>query len=85
MEEATVGLVMAAYNSRPFIENSIKTVINQDFTDFVCCIVDDGSTDGTAVVARSLVERDNRFIVVEQVHSGVSVARNFGASQLPST
>jgi glycosyltransferase involved in cell wall biosynthesis len=85
VDNPTVGLVMAAYNSLSFIEESIQSIMNQDFTDFACCIVDDGSTDGTNDVARELVRNDNRFMVVEQHHSGVSAARNFGASQLPET
>lgn len=85
MRKATVGLVMAAYNSVAFIEKSLQTVMSQEFTDFVCCIVDDGSTDGTNVLARELVAHDGRFIVFDRQHSGVSSARNFGESQLPAT
>lgn len=85
MEKATVGLVMAAYNSIGFIEKSLQTVMSQEFTDFACCIVDDGSTDGTNLLARDIVASDGRFIVLDREHLGVSSARNFGARQLPVT
>ena len=85
MDSATAGLVMATFNSRSFVEESIQSVMNQDFTDFVCCVVDDGSTDGTADFVREVVSEDNRFAVVEQSHAGVSAARNLGASRLPAT
>jgi glycosyltransferase involved in cell wall biosynthesis len=83
--KVTVGLVMAAYNSLPYIEESVQSLFDQTFTDFVCCIVDDGSSDGTNVKAQELVARDSRFMFVQQHHSGVSTARNYGVAHLPDT
>ncbi len=85
MTSATVGLVMAAYNSSQFVVRSLETVLNQDFTDFTCCVVDDGSTDGTGDLARAFVASDSRFSVIEQDHLGASAARNLGVSELPAT
>jgi GT2 family glycosyltransferase len=76
---------MAAYDAHPFIERAIDAVSNQDVTDFVCCIVDDGSTDGTGDLARQVTAHDPRFTVVEQENQGQAVARNFGLSHLPMT
>lgn len=78
-----MGLVMAAYNATTYLESAITTVINQVFTDFVCFVVDDGSTDGTAALARRLTSNDHRFVVEEFDHGGQSRARNFGVSRLP--
>lgn len=80
-----VGLVMAAYNATAFLAEAIEGVVNQDFTDFACRIVDDGSTDGTADLARSLTVHDSRFAVDEVPHVGQSMARNIGVSRLPHT
>lgn len=76
---------MAAYNAVPFISEAIRSVVEQEFADFVCCIVDDGSDDETGDLARRLTADDDRFVVIEQAHGGVSTARNLGASQLPPT
>jgi glycosyltransferase involved in cell wall biosynthesis len=76
---------MAAYNAQPFIKRAIDGVRNQDVADFVCCIVDDGSTDGTGDLARQLTAEDPRFIVIEQENQGQAVARNFGMSHLPNS
>ena len=76
---------MAAYNATAYLQEAVESVMKQDFTDFSCRIVDDGSTDGTADLARRLTADDSRFVVEEVVHGGQSAARNFGASQLPRT
>jgi glycosyltransferase involved in cell wall biosynthesis len=84
-EQPVVGVVMAAYNAAPFISEAIRSVVDQEFADFVCYIVDDGSEDGTSDIARSLTADDHRFKVIDQAHGGVSSARNLGVSQLPPT
>jgi glycosyltransferase involved in cell wall biosynthesis len=76
---------MAAYNAAPFISEAIRSVVGQEFTDFVCYIVNDGSEDGTGEIARSLTADDPRFVVIDQAHGGVASARNLGVSQLPPT
>jgi glycosyltransferase involved in cell wall biosynthesis len=84
-ETARVGLVMAAYNADPYLGMAIKAVKGQELSDFVCCIVDDGSTDRTAEIAHELTAGDDRFSVVKSDHVGVSAARNLGVRQLPAT
>jgi glycosyltransferase involved in cell wall biosynthesis len=79
------GLVMAAYNATPYLEKAVEGILNQEFPDFVCRIVDDGSTDGTADMARDLTSHDSRFMVDTIDHGGQSVARNVGVSKLPAT
>jgi glycosyltransferase involved in cell wall biosynthesis len=40
-------IIIATYNAQDHIENTIKSVINQDYKNFELVIVDGGSTDGT--------------------------------------
>jgi glycosyltransferase involved in cell wall biosynthesis len=83
--QPVVGLVMAAYNARPFLARAIQGVAGQDISDFVCCIVDDGSTDGTGDLARELTADGPRFMVIEQENEGQASARNHGVKRLPPT
>jgi glycosyltransferase involved in cell wall biosynthesis len=79
------GLVMAAYNATAYLEQAIEGIATQEFSDFACRIVDDGSTDGTADLARALTAHDSRFVVDEVAQGGQSIARNVGVSRLPMT
>ena len=42
-------------------------------------VVDDGSTDATATLARAVATEDDRVRVLQQANAGVSAARNLGA------
>jgi glycosyltransferase involved in cell wall biosynthesis len=55
---------MAAYNEERFLAEAVESVLAQSFADFELIVTDDGSTDGTAALAQSFVERDSRVRLV---------------------
>ena len=75
LEEPFVSVIMPAYNSRAYLAESIQSVLDQDYEALELIIVDDGSTDGTADLARQFGERVR---VIEQQNSGPAAARNRG-------
>lgn len=70
-----VSVVVPAFEAAAYIGDAIESVIRQDWPAVEIIVVDDGSTDGTADVARSL---GNGVRVISQPNSGVSAARNAG-------
>lgn len=68
-----------------YLEQCLNSLVAQDFADFECVMVDDGSTDSSAVIARRYCDNDQRFRLIEQQNQGVSVARNqaLAASSAP--
>lgn len=56
---------MAAYNEEAFIENSIKSVLNQTFKDFEFIIVNDGSSDTTGEIIEKYRLADDRIIHIQ--------------------
>jgi glycosyltransferase involved in cell wall biosynthesis len=75
-----VSVVMATYKCRPYIAQAIASVLAQSYTNFELHIVDDGSTDGTAVeVAPFLADR--RVHYHYQENGGQTVAKNAGIRQ----
>jgi len=56
----TVSVVMSSYNHSKFIEESIKSVLNQTFQDFELIIVDDCSTDNSQEIIRKYAEINSR-------------------------
>lgn len=75
-----ISIIITCYNQAHFIGNTLKSVLGQTFTHWECIVVDDGSTDDSALVIRSIVKEDARFHYVYQNNAGVSAARNLGFS-----
>jgi GT2 family glycosyltransferase len=69
-----VSVLTPAYNSGRYLGGAIESVLAQDWHDFELIVVDDGSTDDTARVARSF--SDPRVRVVTQSNRGECGARN---------
>ncbi|HXP28926.1 MAG TPA: glycosyltransferase family 2 protein [Solirubrobacteraceae bacterium] len=59
-----VSVIMAAYNEERFLGEAVESVLAQSFDDFELIVTDDGSTDATAALAQSFVERDPRVRLV---------------------
>lgn len=70
------SVIIPAFNAEKFINNSIQSVLKQTITDFEIVIVDDGSTDCTGEIVKSI--DDQRIRYIKQENAGVSVARNTG-------
>ena len=69
-------VIIPLYNKENFIENTLRSVLNQRFTNFEVIIVNDGSTDNSEEKVREF--NDNRIKYFYQINQGVSVARNLG-------
>lgn len=76
------SVIIPLYNKENFIENTLKSVLNQGFSDFEIIIVNDGSTDKSEEIVKCF--EDARIQYFQQENQGVSVARNFGISKANS-
>jgi len=70
------SVVIPLYNKADYIENTIKSVLDQTFTDYEIIVINDGSTDNSENLVRRF--QDKRIEIFNQENQGVSVARNFG-------
>ena len=73
-----VSVIIPAYNASLFLEETIRSVINQTYTNFEIIVVDDGSTDSTEKVVQNLVNEGLPIKLIYQSNKGVSAARNLG-------
>ena len=76
------SVIIPLYNKEEYIENTIKSVLNQTFQYFEIIIVDDGSTDNSFQLVSNI--KDPRINLIQQENKGVSVARNTGINQSKS-
>lgn len=71
-----VSVIIPAYNQGHFLAEAVNSVLAQTYPLFEVIVVDDGSTDNTAVVAQSFT--DPRVRYVYKKNGGLSSARNEG-------
>lgn len=71
-----VSVIIPAYNQGHYLSGAIQSVLDQTYQDFEIIVVDDGSTDNTAEVAKSF--SDTRVRYIYQKNGGLSAARNTG-------
>lgn len=71
-----VSIVMPSYNTSNYIENSIKSVLNQTYRDWELLIVDDCSKDNTDDIVKPYLS-DNRIKYLKNSHNmGAALSRN---------
>lgn len=70
------AIIVPVYNVALYLKDCIDSLKKQSFKDFVVILVDDGSTDGSDVIAAQVIADDPRFVLLKQSNGGVSMARN---------
>ncbi len=79
---AKVSVIMPVFNCEEFVEEAVRSVLNQTERDLELIVVNDGSTDRTPELVEKLASTDVRIRVHTQKHSGkCSMARNAGLSK----
>lgn len=74
-----VCVVMPAYNAEPFVEEAIRSVLDQTVSDLELIVIDDGSSDATRQIVQRLAEEDSRVHpVTNEENIGVAKTRNRG-------
>jgi glycosyltransferase involved in cell wall biosynthesis len=71
------SIVIPTYNRATFIKKTIESLISQQYSTFEIIVVDDGSTDNTDEIVRSI--RDSRIKYFKKENAERGAARNFGA------
>ncbi|MEN6627597.1 MAG: glycosyltransferase [Candidatus Sumerlaeia bacterium] len=73
-----ISIVMPCYNGARWMGEALASVAAQTRPDWEVVIVDDGSQDDSAGVAREWAGRDGRIRFLQQANAGAAAARNAG-------
>lgn len=73
------SIVVPTYNRAGIIGKTLKSVLNQSFSDFEIIVVDDGSRDSPEQAIAELADQRIRF--VRQENAGGGAARNRGIDE----
>ena len=75
-----VSVVLPVYNGARYLAESIESVLRQSYADLELIIVDDGSTDASAGIARAY-RNDPRVRLIQQENRKLPAALNAGFAQ----
>lgn len=80
-EKVMVSIIIPAWNVEKYIFRALDSCLKQTYKNLEIIVVDDGSTDDTVKIIKEYQKKDSRVHLLEQVHGGVSAARNMGINE----
>lgn len=72
----TIDILMATYNGEEYVEEQIRSILNQTYSDFNLIISDDNSQDMTLAKIRKLAALDSRIKLIENSEN-IGYIKNF--------
>ncbi|HEU4514787.1 MAG TPA: glycosyltransferase [Nocardioidaceae bacterium] len=78
IREPKLSIVVPVYNVEGYLEECLDSILAQPYDDLEVVLVDDGSTDSSAEIARRYAEAHHSFRLVSQANAGLGAARNAG-------
>lgn len=74
-----ISVIIPVYNASPFLKESIKSILNQSFSNFELIILNDKSTDNSLDIIKELQSKDSRIIIIDKLENvGPANLRNEG-------
>ena len=80
-EKELISVIIPVYNSERYVEECVKSILAQTYSNLEIIVVDDGSTDESSMVCDKVAKTDTRMLVFHLPNGGVAKARNFGLDQ----
>lgn len=78
LKEPLISIIVPVYNVEKYLDQCIKSIVNQTYKNLEIILVDDGSSDNSPHICDEWAKKDNRIKVIHKENSGVSAARNVG-------
>jgi len=80
MKKPYVGIIIPCYNCEDYIEDSMRSCLEQDYKNILLIVVDDCSTDDSLSIMEKIhLENEHVFSGVNERNSGAARTRNVGA------
>lgn len=79
MSGTKVTILMPVYNTAAYLKEAVESVLAQEYNNFELLIIDDGSTDDSIDIVKSI--SDERIQIIHQEHLGIVAALNRGIEE----
>lgn len=81
-----VSVIMPLYNAERYVEESLRSVLNQTLSDFELICINDGSTDETLNILQAFQKKEERLKILENKgRQGAAYSRNRGLEAAEGT
>lgn len=80
--EPVFSVVVPVYNAEQYLKRTLKSILDQNFTEFELILVNDGSSDRSLAVCEAVALTDARVLVLNsEKNYGAAEARNRGINK----
>lgn len=76
-----VSVIVPTYNCAEYIDETLRSIINQSYKNIEVLVIDDGSTDATSDIVGRYILVDPRINYFWKQNGGQPTARNMGIKQ----
>ena len=73
-----LSIIIPVFNVEKYLKKCLDSILIQDFKDYECILIDDGSKDSSGIICDQYAKNDKRIKVISQENQGLSGARNTG-------
>lgn len=77
-QQGLISIVVPVYNAEKLLKETLGCLQKQTYQNIEIILVDDGSSDNSAVICKEFSLFDSRFHYVYQENAGAGAARNHG-------
>ncbi len=76
--DCKISVIIATYNTADYLKECLDSIFYQTLKDIEVIVVDDGSTDNTALILKEYCKKYNNLVRLYQENQGAGIARNYG-------
>jgi len=73
-----ISVVMPVYNAEEYLDEAIRSILNQTYTNFEFIIINDGSTDSSLEIIQKHQASDERIVLIDRENKGIISSLNEG-------
>ncbi len=73
-----ISVIVPVYNTEKYLESSLRSIMNQTYSNLEIICVNDGSTDNSLELLKLMQQEDERIIIIDKENEGQGISRNKG-------